>query len=607
MGLFSNPCTNPDCDGRVPRNKRFCEKCGTSGARGWTRCPNCKERVAITAEFCTSCRNPMNPGSREGLAGGRWQRPVGVIAERFNVDDVNAPLVGRFIDGIIRADRTLERGLIVEPGTVAIVLDGGGLHDVLTAGQYNVDSLAHRWNHWGNPPPRSVILIESGDIVLQVEETGLRDATEIPLDFRGEVVIRLREGQQAAEEFLTNMFKRAGNGGDGAVRARSQLLCENMQQRLAPAIRNAVSEHCGRTSIEDLIKDPQRRLRLEDALRQVIGDSLAATGFEVVRVPAVEFTGVDYERQRQLLGEFELKRMEFEYNQRMREALAADRSGEAKDGMTRAKLEHELEEYVAQLAQEKDVGQAKRDQDLRLLKQLQIQELDRNEALYAREQEMARLAHEMGYEGLAAEHKHKQERLAVEHTIAVDGIQQGHRRDQRAKDGETGREERLAELEVDRAEAEVALDLKRKKRALEREDMAEALKIKRVDAVAWGELFEGRDLQEIIALHPNSSVREHLLSLYSRMQKAGLSAEQMLAVGIADSPAAPEALKELVRAGKDDLQDQFDEKKAMMDEFAARLQSVMEKALETTAQAAKRPDTPSVIPQGGYGPGGVRY
>ena len=76
------------------------------------------------------------------MAGGVWRKDVGLFAQRFEIGDVK---------------RLLQSDLLVQEGTVAVVLDGGHVHGILGSGRHNPDSLARAINWFGDPPPRSVV------------------------------------------------------------------------------------------------------------------------------------------------------------------------------------------------------------------------------------------------------------------------------------------------------------------------------------------------------------------------------------------------------------------------------------------------------------------
>ena len=194
---------------------------------------------------------------------------------------------------------------------MALLLDAGAYKDAVGAGSHNLDSLARKINHWGSSPPRTAVLIESADTILPVRLEGLRSAEELEVRFYGEVIIRFNP--KLAKNFIANLLK--GN---------EELSLESISDLIEGEVRHAVEAFCNTSTIEDIVKDPTRRLRLEDQIKETLERASESWGLEVVRVSSAEFTGRAYEELRQKAGEVEEKRRELEFNQRLRELLMAD-------------------------------------------------------------------------------------------------------------------------------------------------------------------------------------------------------------------------------------------------------------------------------------------
>ena len=172
MGIFSNRCealVNPEtgkalfgealekarqdpqwprCGHSVKKSAKFCSKCGAPAPGGWVRCPVCGQWAGNDSQFCPHCNTPLYPDERAASAGGVWQKTPDVFAQRLEVQNVK--------DTEIR----------VQAGTAAILLDAGDVKDVLEAGEYKLEGLARKINWFNNPPPRSVILLDAGEIAL---------------------------------------------------------------------------------------------------------------------------------------------------------------------------------------------------------------------------------------------------------------------------------------------------------------------------------------------------------------------------------------------------------------------------------------------------------
>lgn len=522
----------PRCGNRVKKAARFCGKCGAGAPGGWWRCSSCNKWVGNESQFCWNCSAALFPDTRAGIAGGRWQRPGGVFAERFEIGDIQA---------------MLKDGLIVEEGTVALLLDGGALKDVLSPGRYNPESMARKINHWGNPPPRTVVLVENGDVVLPLRVEALRTAEDIPVELYTEMSFHFV--QKKADDFLANVFK--GN---------QRLTFQEIETLLTGEIRYAMENIANTSTIEDLVKDPQRRLHIENALTQTMKDVLPRYGLELVRVAAAEFTGKEYEELRMKSGDVEVKRRQIELDQRLRELLASEK-------MDQFRSEAELNEYVAQLAQERDLATQHRAQELALLRLVHRQEIDKKAADFAFAQAMAQTAHDIGLKKMGDEYRRDAKRMEEENEAAITQMW----------------------LKVKQEKRRLELEFEQERLRIEREDAEARAKIAREDEAERIQARKGADLATLISLIDDPAKRQSLLDLNKQMLTAGKTPQEILAAYAAENPDLARVLLEQEKAKSEDRDKEWAERKQVMNEAADRMERVMQRALETTAEAAKNP------------------
>jgi len=492
------------CGNAVKKSAKFCNKCGSPAPGGWWKCPSCSKWVGNESHFCWNCNTPLHPEQRAGIAGGRWQNRAGVFAEVLEVGDIK---------------KLLKDGLIVSEGTVALVLDSGAYKDFLMPGSHNVDSLARKINNWGSPPPRTVILVEASEVVLPIRAENLRSAEDLEVRFYGEVILRFNP--KLAKGFVANLLK-----------SQRELTLEEIGEALENEIRHAVEQFCTTSTIEDIVKDPARRLHLEDSLREVLERTVESWGIEVVRVSAAEFSGRAYEELRQKSGEVEEKRRDLEFNERLRELLKSEKMGEFKS-------ESDLEEYIAQLAQERGVSDSHREHELTRLKQVQRHELEAAEAVHQMDEEDSRVSHDIG----------------------IDNLRDAYARAKQVQDAE-------ADIEV----GKMGLELRSQK---------EAGKLKAMSGKA--DILKGVSMETRISLEEDPQKRAELIKLHTMEVMKGRSTEEILAIAAQESPEAARALTESLRARNSDL----DEQKKLSAEHSAQLERILDKSLKAMGEAAK--------------------
>ena len=268
MGLFSDTC--PECGNKVSKKARFCSKCGHGAPQGWVTCPSCRQWVGNDSRYCPHCNHPLHPEERVDLAGGVWDRKPGAFAQRIELSDVT---------GIAKS------GLKIQEGTLAILLDAGKKASILGPGMHKPEGTLRNINWFGSPPPRSVVMVDAGDCVFRMDFKGMRTAEELPIDVVAEVTLRFDPGE--ADGFLANVMKE-----------ERVISAEPICAWLVAEATAAVKDLCLQSTVEDLVKDPERRPRFEDAIGRALKALLKRSGLELVRVGYVDFISADYEKMR---------------------------------------------------------------------------------------------------------------------------------------------------------------------------------------------------------------------------------------------------------------------------------------------------------------------
>lgn len=604
------------CGNPVPKKARFCNVCGTGAPNGWVKCPACGKWIGNDSRFCPHCNHPLHPEERVDIAGGVWDREPGVFAQRFECGE---------------DARQLREGVMVQEGTSAILLDGGRKAHVLGPGRHTPDGTLRAINWFGNPPPRSIVLVASGDMVFRMDFPGLRSAEELPVSASAEVTLRFNPDKAA--DFLANFLKELRSVSADSV-------CGWLMSEAASAVKDLALQ----SKIEDLVKDPDRRPRFEDALSRALSDLLSRNGLALVRVGAVEFGGPDYERMRGKYADLDKARRELEFKKANLDLIAsedmvdkadfkasADRNAaaarenaerEASETEFHARKEREVAEYLAQLAQEKDLSGIERSTEAQLALRVASGTLARKDAELEAASRLERDAREM-------------ETLA--HKLDLDLKLRDYTRDSLLKDAEAAarvaavkRSERLAEArtaaEVNTTTAEAwarqagavgrgyadyaksVLEIQKMQQAAQREHLAGLVDIKGKNAEIKARAdreraaaVKGLSATEMAAMFENNSPAMASFLAQARTETlAKLTKEQILAMEIASNPAAATAYAvgeqavAWAKAGADaavaaELRNQKNELR--QDTAAARAQdaSVFATAAAVANEAAKRP------------------
>lgn len=524
MGIFSDKCEK--CGNSVSKRARFCNKCGAPAPGGWWKCPQCGKWIGNDSRHCPHCDAVLYPDERAMMGGGVWAREVGAFAQRIEIGD---------------AKRVLSNGLQIQEGTVAVVMDSGEVKGVVEAGRYNPDSLARKINWFGDPPPRSVVLVDAGEAILALRVDGLRTSEGIPLDFYGEAIVRFAKTKEAARAFVANVLK-----------GERKVTLEDLAARARPLIAQAVEELCTTSTLEDLVKDPERRARLQERMEARLGEDFAAAGLELVRTSSAEFGGDAYEELEEKRGDWEIARRNAEREEAMRRLKVRAEMGAFKDA-------EELAEYKETLDAEHRIAAGER-----------AREWERFQAGWAHDAVLADLARkaeqeEARREADAAERArlHEGERAETEHRISLDTLGEEHARAKEVADAKAAAAAAVVRTEEEMREASGWLKVKAEKEALRRKNKME-------DA----ERRKGMSVTEMLADVDDPAVREAQLEALKLQLQAGKTPEQLLAEQGVDAKAGERLLAKMEELHREE---------------AERMARLASRALDAANEAAKRP------------------
>ena len=456
----------PRCGNRVSKRARFCNACGKPAPGGWWKCPSCGKWVGNDSRFCPHCNQPLYPDDRAAMAGGVWRKEPEHFAQRFELGDIK---------------RLLENDLMIQEGTVAVIMDGGKVHGIIEAGRHNPDSLARKINWFGNPPPRSVVLVDVGEIVVPLHVEGLRTSEHFPIEFYGEVMLRFKGDSDAARAFITNIL--------GENRSCT---FKELSANFERAVRIAVDEMCVASTLDDLVRDPERRIRLQERMTERLKADLDACGLEVVRVSSAEFTGEEYEAYAAKLGDVDQKRRDYEYQDAIRHLADKEAMEQYRDMDT-------LRTYKETIDHEYRVSHATRDREFELLKR----NWQHDDMVYRRLVELEE-----------QQHKHELDTNEHKHAAEVNLLDANGRLDVTKVQAEIDRVTNDEKID----ESKKWLEVRRLKMLLEQEN-------KRLDA----ERRKNMTIEQMLADIEDPQQREDMLKLVQMKLQSGMTPQQILA------------------------------------------------------------------------------
>ncbi len=509
MGLFSNRCTNPECRRPILRTASFCRHCGTPATHADTNCGRCGSTIGSTAKFCWKCGADQSELGKERLFNNRWVREEEDYAIRIQECDVKG---------------FLNKGLIVEHGTSALIFQQGRFCGTVDPGRYDVNGFLKRVNHFNQTTPTSVVLIDAGDVTLHLDALKLHSREQVDVDASFKAVVCLRE----PERFYTNAFK-----------GRNILSVGYLAGSLADEIRGALQTYVGGHSVEDLYGNTALRPEVERQMQLAVEPILERIGLEMVQLRFVDFFCPTYDPIRERESELYVETRNADIDIDRLKLTQRLRKEESAEKMSQIKTASDLEDFLRQTEHELGLKDLIRDD-----------EMDRLKRQFEQNREMAILLNRIEIEGIANDARREEAHKELDSQLGLKGKQKEFDRTQKVEDANADRTIRVDDHQQDMKERHdhlgvverlIDLDHKDEQMTIAEEKARvenEGLKLKQ---------FSEASAQALMAILDGPAA-DRIARLEELRIKEKLSPDQLIALTAADSPHVAQVLVEKYKA-----------------------------------------------------------
>ncbi len=269
MGIFSNPCINPDCDARVKKSAHFCAKCGAGGPDSLTKCADCGKKVGRAFPYCWNCGAQLATNRPPRIAGNRWVRDDEEFAVRVYPDDLE--------------QKWLARRITVEAGTLGILEKNGRVVRDVPWGKETLDGILQLTG------PTSIILVNAGDAVLRPTFHRLHDVNGAELDLTVQLVLRVSNFEAFVREFFEGHKRRV----------TFRMLEDRLAHELFDVTRGLVCSY----ALEDMYGNLAWRDEFEEKLRTAMTVTFDRYGLDLLQLNFADFGGDHFEQLMQDRGE----------------------------------------------------------------------------------------------------------------------------------------------------------------------------------------------------------------------------------------------------------------------------------------------------------------
>lgn len=242
-------------------------------------CPACGHKNRTDARFCANCGEVLPESDAPKVEHNRWAKGPGDFAVRVETDD---------LPGMLR------RGLIIEPGTNALILHRGEVQGTVPPGMHTLEKARERawdWLTTGITGTATALLVDVTPTDIDFLLDGRFTADPLPIG----VTIKLRALVREPGKFLVNVLK-----------GRDRMSIEELREYLLPEITQITDAWLREHTLETLIEDPTKRDELELAIEDALDRIFKQSGLSFDHIRTVELNLEPYDEIKGIRGEKQL-------------------------------------------------------------------------------------------------------------------------------------------------------------------------------------------------------------------------------------------------------------------------------------------------------------
>jgi len=264
------------------------------------KCSSCGAVNDSVSHFCGKCGESLKQTELKAL---KWQRGVEDFATRIDVEDLRNPLV---------------KGIIVEQGTRALLLQNGALMATLEPGRYEMKTFTEALHDssvrgigslvkgvtsfFSKDKAESidkaiddmvthdctVILIDSGDVDLNLNMTGIYTKDPLNIDITCKVIAQI----ESPTFFFNNVMK-----------GRKSYLVSELRSSLHDEMQNAFNEVIGKKSVTDLNWDLSLKHQFEVSVEDHLRTTFQRNGLNFIQLRTIDYKFKRYDEVKKVYEE----------------------------------------------------------------------------------------------------------------------------------------------------------------------------------------------------------------------------------------------------------------------------------------------------------------
>lgn len=266
--FFQHKSKCPNCGKDVAANASYCGNCGFRLASDTRRCGACGAENRGDAQYCGRCGRSLDQAEQPEILAHRWARREQDFAVRIESADLKG---------------FLKRGIKVEPGTNAMVIERGATRGTFPPGEYTLGTVGQRVRDWftGDIPERVTVLLVSVTATdLEFNLGGRFTSDPLPIG----LALRLQVEVEEPGKFLVNV-----------LRGNERLSLDDIRQYLYPEVTAVADRWLRQHTLEQLTGDLSQLAQLELALEEALRTTFSQTGLRFLQMRTIELNLEPYE------------------------------------------------------------------------------------------------------------------------------------------------------------------------------------------------------------------------------------------------------------------------------------------------------------------------
>ncbi|MFO8032525.1 MAG: zinc-ribbon domain-containing protein [Desulfohalobiaceae bacterium] len=470
--MFQKKC--PSCGAKNVDRANYCAQCGAPMQQDNAQdmqCPECTAGISSADRFCPGCGARLMGDHQPVVKESQWSRTEGDFAALLDTSGVQ---------------NALEKAIVVEQGTHALLFKDGKLLERLAPGRHDLKSrqkgLGSFWK--SDLSNYKVVLVDAGVAPLRFTVSALKTSDPLFVNLECEMILQVND----PDLFYLNLFKN-----------RNSLGLQEMAAWMSDEVRDALGEEMRQISAEELGSDQYIKERLAQAARRHGGKSLELYGLSIVQFRTLSVSHARYdalqsqkedvvlqvwEKESELAGRRKL--FDVEDEKQRQEIYEQTRNAETEEErlqvyarLRKALMTGKMDEIRSKedfdaFLEEIDTGRLLREQEKEELKrsldekqedhersrQHMLNKLDIEQKVEVRRLEL------LGEQELDEELQNlrlQKERSQLEHDLAVENEKQEARRSQQLQEHSDRLQQELDKARTEQEKEELRLQIKQKK------------------------------------------------------------------------------------------------------------------------------------------------